>query len=168
MSGITTQSIKELRERTSAGMSDCKSALVESEGDMEKAVEIILKKGLATSAKRAGAVASEGEVRAQVAGDGKSASIVEVNIQTDFAARNDSFQQFVGDVMKAALAAKTGDDLKAAPLAGKTIADVTVDLTAKGDRVQMVVILSPMHSDEMGQMQKEGFTSQLTKLDRFA
>ncbi len=138
MSGITTQSIKELRERTSAGMSDCKSALVESEGDMEKAVELILKKGLAKSAKRAGAVASEGEVRAQVAADGRSASIVEVNIQTDFAARNDSFQQFVGDVMKAALAAKTGDDLKAAPLAGKTIADVTIDLTAKiGEKVDV-------------------------------
>lgn len=138
MSGITSQAIKELRERTSAGMSDCKSALVESEGDMEKAVEIILKKGLAKSAKRAGAVASEGEVRAQVADGAKSASIVEVNIQTDFAARNDSFQQFVGDVMKAALAAKTGDDLKAAPLAGKTIGDVVVDLTAKiGEKIDV-------------------------------
>jgi len=138
MSGISTQSIKELRERTSAGMSDCKSALVESEGDMEKAVEIILKKGLAKSAKRAGAVASEGEVRAQVAEGGKSASIVEVNIQTDFAARNENFGQFVGDVMKAALAAKAGDDLKAAPLAGKTIGDVVVDLTAKiGEKVDV-------------------------------
>ena len=88
MSGINAQSIKELRERTQAGMSDCKSALVEAEGDMEKAVEVILKKGLVKSAKRAGAVASEGEVRASVAADKQSATIVEVNIQTDFAARD--------------------------------------------------------------------------------
>jgi elongation factor Ts len=135
---ISTQSIKELRERTQAGMSDCKAALVESDGDLEKAVEIILKKGLAKSAKRAGAVASEGEVRAQVAADGKSASIVEVNIQTDFAARSEGFQQFVGDVMKIALAAKAGSDLKAEPLAGKTVGDVIVDLTAKiGEKIDV-------------------------------
>ena len=85
MSGINPQSIKELRERTQAGMSDCKSALIEAEGDMEKAVEILKKKGIAKSAKRAGAVATEGEVRASVAADKRSATIVEVNIQTDFA-----------------------------------------------------------------------------------
>jgi elongation factor Ts len=111
--------VKELRERTSAGMSDCKSALEESAGDMEKAVEIILKKGLAKSAKRAGAVAAEGEVRASIAGDKRAATIVEVNIQTDFAARNDTFKAFVGDVL--ALAEKTplGADLGAQMLAGK-------------------------------------------------
>ena len=95
MAEITAQLVKELRERTQAGMSDCKSALVEAEGDMEKAVEVILKKGLAKSAKRAGAVATEGEVRALVAGDAKSGVLVEVNIQTDFAARNDEFKKFV-------------------------------------------------------------------------
>src|SRR5262245_4006250 len=102
MSGINAQSIKELRERTQAGMSDCKSALVEAEGDMEKAVEIILKKGLAKSAKRAGAVASEGEVRASVADGKQSATVVEVNIQTDFSARSDLFKAFVGDVLNVA------------------------------------------------------------------
>ena len=66
MAGINAQSIKELRERTQAGMSDCKSALVEAEGDMDKAIEVIIKKGLAKSAKRAAAVAAEGEVRATV------------------------------------------------------------------------------------------------------
>lgn len=138
MSAISTQSIKELRDRTQAGMSDCKSALVEAEGDMEKAVEIILKKGLAKSAKRAGAVASEGEVRAAVAADGRSASIVEVNIQTDFAARSEGFQQYVADVMKIALAAKTGADLKAESLGGKTVADVAIDLTAKiGEKIDV-------------------------------
>src|SRR6185369_15783023 len=115
MSGINAQSIKELRERTQAGMSDCKSALVEASGDMEKAVEVILKKGLAKSAKRAGAVATEGEVRALVAADAKSGVLVEVNIQTDFAARNDKFKGFVQEVAKVAAGAKSGaslDDLK--------------------------------------------------------
>src|SRR3954471_11471478 len=72
MAEITAQLVKELRERTQAGMSDCKTALVDAGGDMEKAVEIILKKGLAKSAKRAGAIATEGEVRALVAEDEKS------------------------------------------------------------------------------------------------
>src|SRR5512134_544385 len=96
---VNAQAIKELRERTQAGMSDCKGALEEASGDMEKAVEIILKKGLAKSAKKAGAVAAEGEVRASVAPDRRSATIVEVNIQTDFSARNDAFRQFVGDCL---------------------------------------------------------------------
>ena len=97
MAGINPQAIKELRERTQAGMSDCKSALTEAGGDMEKAVEIILKKGLAKSAKRAGAVASEGEVRASVSPDKRAATLIEVNIQTDFSARSDEFKTFVGE-----------------------------------------------------------------------
>src|SRR6185437_8252286 len=95
---INAQSIKELRERTQAGMSDCKSALVEADGDMDKAIEVIIKKGLAKSAKRAGAVAAEGEVRATVSADKRHATVVEVNIQTDFSARNDAFRDFVGAV----------------------------------------------------------------------
>jgi elongation factor Ts len=136
MSGINAQSIKELRERTQAGMSDCKSALVEAEGDMEKAIAIILKKGLAKSAKRAGAVASEGEVRAAVSGDKRAATVVEVNIQTDFAARNDAFKSFVGDVLAIAVKAPAGADLSTQPLAGKTVADVANELTAKiGEKI---------------------------------
>src|SRR5262249_31485746 len=136
MSGINAQSIKELRERTQAGMSDCKSALVEAEGDMEKAVEIILKKGQAKVAKRAGAVATEGEVRASVAPDKRSATIVEVNIQTDFAARNDAFKGFVGDVLAIAEKTALGADLAQQPLAGKTVGAVADDLTAKiGEKV---------------------------------
>src|SRR5215471_981803 len=112
---VSMQQVKELRERTQAGLNDCRSALVEAAGDMEKAVEIILKKGLAKSAKRAGAVASEGLVAALVSDDSKSGVIVEVNIQTDFAARNDEFQQFVGKVVAAAAKAKNGADLGAEP-----------------------------------------------------
>ncbi len=118
MTQVNMQQVKELRDRTQAGLNDCRSALVEAAGDMEKAVEIILKKGLAKSAKRAGAVASEGLVAALVNADGKSGVIVEVNIQTDFAARNEEFQQFVEKVVAAAAKAKTGADLGAEPFPG--------------------------------------------------
>ncbi len=136
MSGINAQAIKELRERTSAGMSDCKNALVEAEGNMDKAIEIILKKGLAKSAKRAGAVATEGEVRASVSSDLRAATLVEVNIQTDFAARNDKFRDFVGAVLDVAKTAPAGSDLGTLPLQGKTVNDVTSELTATiGEKV---------------------------------
>jgi elongation factor Ts len=140
MSGINAQSIKELRERTQAGMSDCKSALVEADGDMEKAVVIIQKKGLAKSVKRAGAVAAEGEVRASVAPDKRSATVVEVNIQTDFAARNEAFKHYVGQVLAVAEKATHGADLHTAviPGHGKTVGDVAVELTGKiGEKIQV-------------------------------
>jgi len=134
---VNAQAIKELRERTQAGMSDCKSALEESSGDMEKAVEIILKKGLAKSAKKAGAVAAEGEVRASVSSDRRSATMVEVNIQTDFSARNDAFKGFVGHCLSVAEKAPLGADLGGQPLAGKTVTEVATDLTAKiGEKIQ--------------------------------
>lgn len=107
--------VKELRERTQAGLNDCRSALMEAEGDMDKAVEVILKKGLAKSAKRAGKVAAEGVVAAKIAGDGKSGVLVEVNIQTDFAARNPDFVAFVDGVVAAAAGADDGADLGALP-----------------------------------------------------
>lgn len=118
MSQISMQQVKELRDRTQAGLNDCRSALMESSGDMEKAVEIILKKGLAKSAKRAGAVAAEGEISAWVAADGHSGVMVEVNIQTDFAARNDDFKAFVQKVVEVASRAKAGADLGAEPFPG--------------------------------------------------
>jgi elongation factor Ts len=138
MAAVTPQAIKELRERTQAGMSDCKGALVEADGNMEKAVEIILKKGLAKSAKRAGAVASEGEVRAAVSANKQQATMIEVNIQTDFAARSDNFRAFVGDVMQLAVSADKLEDLTKAPLAGKTVAEVAAELTGKiGEKVDV-------------------------------
>lgn len=136
MAGINAQAIKELRERTQAGMSDCKSALTEAEGDMEKAVEIILKKGLAKSAKKASAAATEGEVRASVSADRRSATMIEVNIQTDFAARNDAFRDFVGQVLTAAEGAKEGADLAQVQINGKPIAELSQELTARiGEKV---------------------------------
>ncbi|HMI83233.1 MAG TPA: translation elongation factor Ts [Polyangiaceae bacterium] len=138
MAAITPQLVKELRERTQAGMADCKNALVEAEGDTEKAVEIILKKGLAKSAKRAGAVASEGEVRAYVAPDARSGVIVEVNIQTDFAARNEKFKAFVGEVVKVAANAKHGANLEEHKYPGteKTVGEVLGELVAQiGEKI---------------------------------
>jgi elongation factor Ts len=120
MAQVNMQLVKELRDRTQAGLNDCKAALVEAEGHLEKAVEVILKKGLAKSAKRAGAVASEGLVITRVSADGKLGAIAEVNIQTDFAARNAEFIAFAEKVVTAALSAKPGSDLGAEPFPGGT------------------------------------------------
>jgi elongation factor Ts len=132
MAEVTAQMVKELRERTQAGMADCKNALVEAGGDMDKAVDVILKKGHAKTAKRANAVAAEGEIRAQVSADAKQGVLAEVNIQTDFAARNEKFKTFVTDVMKVAVGAKDGAslDLLPYPGAGKTVAQVRDELMA--------------------------------------
>lgn len=115
MAQVNMRQVKELRERTQAGLNDCRGALTEAEGDMEAAVALILKKGLAKSAKRAGALASEGVVSASVGEDSKSGVIVEVNIQTDFAARNEDFLAFVQDVVAVARGAAAGADLGAEP-----------------------------------------------------
>ena len=95
MPEITATMVKELRERTGAGMMDCKTALLESGGDPEKAVEYIKKKGLAKAAKKAGAIAAEGVVYAYIHPGSRVGVLVEVNCQTDFVARGDDFKQFV-------------------------------------------------------------------------
>ncbi|GAB6063241.1 translation elongation factor Ts [Deferrisoma palaeochoriense] len=95
---ITAQAVKELRERTGAGMMDCKKALQETGGDMEKAIEFLRKKGLADAAKKAGRIAAEGLVHAYIHGGGRIGVLVEVNCETDFVARTDAFQEFVHDV----------------------------------------------------------------------
>ncbi len=95
---ITAQAVKELRERTGAGMMDCKKALQETGGDMDKAVEYLRKKGLADAAKKAGRVAAEGLVHSYIHAGGRIGVLVEVNCETDFVARTDAFKQFVHDV----------------------------------------------------------------------
>ncbi len=124
MADITASMVKELRERTQAGMADCKNALVESSGDMEKAVEVILKKGIVKAAARAGRVAAEGEVATWVAADGKRGVIVEINSQTDFVSRGDDFKGFVKNVIDVAVKAPKGSDLGAQKYPGT---DQTVD-----------------------------------------
>ncbi len=131
MSNITAAMVKELREKTGAGMMDCKSALNESGGDIEAAVDWLRKKGLSKAAKKAGRVAAEGLVA--VESSGKTAAIVEVNSETDFVARNDSFQAFAREAAKIAL---NGDgtlaNLEAAHFPGEsvTIKDRLQDLIA--------------------------------------
>ena len=109
MAEITAALVKELREKSGAGMMDCKKALTENGGDIEQAIDWLRKKGLSAAAKKAGRVAAEGLVA--VASDGPRAAIVEVNAETDFVARNAQFQAYAGAV--AALALKTGDSLEA-------------------------------------------------------
>ena len=95
---ITAAMVKELREMTGAGMMDCKRALTETDGDMEKAVDYLREKGLAGIEKKAGRIAAEGIVRTAVSADGKNAVVVEVNAETDFVAKNEKFQTYVEEV----------------------------------------------------------------------
>ena len=97
---ITAAMVKELREKTGAGMMDCKKALVESNGDMEGAIEFLKKKGLASAGKKADRVAAEGVVAVKLADDGKKGTVVEVNAETDFVAKNDKFQEFVAKTLE--------------------------------------------------------------------
>lgn len=95
---ITAAMVRDLREKTNAGMMDCKKALQETNGDMEKAVDLLRKKGLATAMKRAGKAAGEGLIHAYIHAGGRIGVLVEVNCETDFAARSEAFQEFVKDV----------------------------------------------------------------------
>jgi len=95
---FTAKDVQALREKTGCGMMDCKKALTESNGDMEKAVEILREKGIAAAEKKASRVAAEGIVDAFVADDGKTGVVVEVNSETDFVSKNADFQAFVREV----------------------------------------------------------------------
>ena len=99
---ITASMVKELREMTGAGVMACKKALVETDGDFDKATEVLRKKGEATAVKKAGRIAAEGTVLAYV--DGNKAAIVEVNSETDFVAKNDTFRTFVADIAEQIIA----------------------------------------------------------------
>ncbi len=130
MADITASMVKDLREQTGAGMMDCKKALVETNGDMEAAVDWLRKKGLSTAAKKAGRVAAEGLIG--VAAKGTAAAVVEINAETDFIAMNDKFQSLVTEAAKLAL--DTGADIEAlknaAYPAGGTVQDVLTNLIA--------------------------------------
>ena len=130
MAEVTAKLVKELREMTGAGMMDCKKALVEVEGDLDKAVEVLREKGLSKAAKKAGRIAAMGLVRTACSEDGKTAAIVEVNSETDFVAKNDEFIGFVEGLAKLALEADSNDieAFKAMPFEGATAGEA---LTAK-------------------------------------
>jgi elongation factor Ts len=131
---ITASMVKELREKTNAGMMDCKKALKETDGDMEKAVDFLREKGLSQAAKKSSRIAAEGLTTALVSSDGKKGVVVEVNSETDFVAKNEEFKCFVGDLAKVVLD-KTPSDVEAlkatAMEAGKTVEEVLTDKVAK-------------------------------------
>jgi elongation factor Ts len=130
MADITAPMVKELRERTGAGMMDCKSALAETGGDMEKAVDHLRKKGLAKAAKKAGRVAAEGLIGAAVGAT--KGVVVEVNSETDFVARNDLFQGLVKMIADIALTAGTDvETIKHAKAGSITVAEALADTIAK-------------------------------------
>lgn len=131
---ITAAMVKELRERTGAGMMDCKKALGEAEGDMERAIDILREKGLSQAAKKSSRVAAEGLVGSIVAPDGKSAAMAEVNSETDFVAKNEEFVIFVNDVTTAVAKhqPKTIEALLSVDCVdGKTVQDVLTEKIAK-------------------------------------
>ncbi|MBO9418939.1 elongation factor Ts [Labrenzia sp. R4_2] len=126
---ITAAMVKELREKSGAGMMDCKTALTENGGDMEAAVDWLRTKGLAKAAKKAGRVAAEGLVG--VAAEGTKAAVIELNSETDFVARNEGFQELVGKVATVAVGTDGSvDAVTAANLDGKSVADSITDAIA--------------------------------------
>jgi elongation factor Ts len=131
MAEITAASVKELRERTGAGMMDCKKALAENQGDMEASIDWLRAKGLSAAAKKAGRTAAEGLIG--VAVEGHRGAVVEVNSETDFVAKNQTFQDLVRNVARLAL--ENGDDVEALATAaypgGGTVADALTDSIAK-------------------------------------
>ena len=130
MANITAALVKELRERTGAGMMDCKKALVECDGDMDKAIDFLREKGLAAAAKKASRTAAEGLVGVAVAGN--RGAVVEVNAETDFVAKNADFQQLVREVTDVAL--QTAEDvevLRATHLNGKPVSEVLTEAIAR-------------------------------------
>ena len=143
MANITSQMVKELREMTQAGMMDCKKALVEANGDMDKAVEWLREKGLAAAAKKAGRIAAEGVVASYITDDSKIGVVVEVNCETDFVAKTDNFINFSKNVAKhiayanpadvdALMAQKFVDDET------KTITDLVSDATVSiGEKISI-------------------------------
>jgi len=143
MAAVTSAMVKELRERTAAGMMDCKKALVESNGDMEKAIEWLREKGLSQAAKKASRIAAEGVVAKYTSEDGSIGVVLEVNCETDFVAKTDNFKTFANNVAKhvalanpadidALMAQKFVDDET------KTISDLVSDATvAIGEKISL-------------------------------
>ena len=132
---VTASLVKELREKTGAGMMDCKKVLTETDGDLEKAAELLRERGIAKAAKKSGRVAAEGIVEAYISEDGKSGAIVEVNSETDFVAKNEDFKTFVMDVAKQVVKnnPQTVEELLSQPsisVEGKTVNEVLIDKIA--------------------------------------
>ncbi|MDY3741104.1 MAG: translation elongation factor Ts [Selenomonadaceae bacterium] len=140
MAQITAALVKELREITGAGMMDCKKALVETEGDKDKAIDWLREKGIAKAAKKAGRIASEGVVAAAFCEKCNTACIVEINSETDFVAKNDNFKALVKKIAEHIVATKPADidALNASELDGKTVAEVMTEAVASiGEKLSL-------------------------------
>src|SRR5476651_2283481 len=130
MANIPGSMVKELRDKTGAGMMDCKNALIETNGDMEAAIDWLRKKGISKAAKKAGRAAAEGLVG--VAVDANTGVLLEVNAETDFVAKNEEFKTFVKDASRLAL--KEGGDLEkllASPMGGSSVQQTLTEMVAK-------------------------------------
>jgi elongation factor Ts len=137
---VTAALVKELRERTGAGMMECKKALVETNGDLDSAIEHLRKSGLAQADKKAGRVAAEGKIALAVSADGKQAVMVEVNCETDFVAKDDNFNNFADTVAGNALNSDAADvaALMATSANGSTLEEARQALVAKiGENIQV-------------------------------
>ncbi|WP_299000241.1 translation elongation factor Ts [uncultured Dialister sp.] len=130
---ITASMVKDLRTKTGAGMMDCKKVLVEADGDMEKAVDILREKGLSQAAKKASRVAAEGAVVSAISADGKTGALVEVNCETDFVSSNDDFKALASSIANQILATNPADveALLASDMNGKSVKDTVTEAVAK-------------------------------------
>jgi elongation factor Ts len=133
---ITADQVKTLREKTGAGMMECKAALSEAKGDLDEAVTILRKRGVAQAAKRSGRTTGEGLVATRLSADGRTGVIAEVNCETDFVALTEGFQKLVSDVMSALLAADASTDLNSLIAPGSALArQVTETITNTGENI---------------------------------
>ena len=140
MATVTAAMVKELRERTGAGMMDCKKALAETNGDMSKAADYLREKGIAKAAKKSGRIAAEGAVAAYVSADGKVASMVEVNCETDFTANNESFRELVKEVTEQVAKVNPADldALNESKIGAKKVIDLVTEATATiGEKISV-------------------------------
>ena len=140
MANITASMVKELREMTGAGMMECKKALAEAEGEMEKAVDVLRTRGLAAVAKKAGRATNEGTVMTVLADDAKSAAVVELNCETDFVGMNEKFKAYAEKLGRAALAANAADveALRASTFEGEPVEDILTDaIHVLGENIQL-------------------------------
>ena len=140
MANITASMVKDLREMTGAGMMECKKALVEAEGDMDAAVDVLRTRGLAAVAKKAGRATNEGTVMALVAEGGKVGALVELNCETDFVGMNEKFKGYAEKIARAAIANKPADldALKASEIDGETVDAIVTDCVhVMGENTQL-------------------------------
>ena len=140
MAKIDAKMVKELRERTGAGMMDCKKALTETDGDMDKAIDYLREKGIAKAEKKAGRIASEGVVAAYVADDAKVAALVEINCETDFVAVTEKFHVLCDKIAKHIAETNPADldALNASTLEGKTVAEIVTEAVASiGEKISL-------------------------------